>query len=91
VKPRRTHNSNKVFVLEDGNEDSDLWTELALTEEGDPVIISVWEPSDDERRRVADGENVALVVWGRMHPPVMVTVTDDPLGKKPEPPPGEGL
>lgn len=84
MKPRRTHHSNKVFRLEDGNEDNDLWVEMARTPEGEDVIISTWEPTPDERRRIADGENVALVVWGTAHPPVVVTVTDAPLGKAPD-------
>lgn len=83
MKPRRTHTTNKVFRLEGGNEDSDLWVEQALDSDGDPILISTWEPSDDERQRIANGENVALVVWGTSTPPVLVTVTDAPLGKPP--------
>jgi hypothetical protein len=84
MKPRRTQTSNHVFRLEDGNEDNDLWVERALTEVGESVLISVWEPSPDERRRIAQGENVALVVWGQGHPPVLVTATDTPLGRRPD-------
>lgn len=86
MKPRRTHSSNKVFALDGGNEDNDLWVEQAVTEEGSPVLVSVWEPSPNERQRIADGENVALVVWGTSHPPVLMVPTDAPLGKKPEAP-----
>lgn len=84
MKPRRTHHSNKVFRLEGGNEDNDLWVEQAVDEHGADLLISVWEPSPDERQRIAEGENVALVAWGTGHPPVLVTVTDAPLGKPPQ-------
>jgi hypothetical protein len=88
VKPRRTPTSNLVFRLDGGNEDNDLWVERAVTDEDppSPCLISVWEPSDDERQRIADGDNVALVVWGTGHPPVMVTATNSPLGKAPDDP-----
>jgi len=37
------------------------------------VCHSVWEPTEDERRRIAAGENVVLSIWGHQ-PPVAVTV-----------------
>jgi hypothetical protein len=82
VKPRRTPNSNQVFHLPGGNEDNDLWVERTVSEQG-PCLRSVWELTADERRRVADGENVYLVVWGTGTPPVALGVTDDPLGAEP--------
>lgn len=82
MKPRRTHHSNQVFRLPGGTEDNDLWVERT-TSEADPCLRSVWEPTDDERRRIAAGENVYLVVWGTGTPPVAMGVTDDPLGAPP--------
>jgi hypothetical protein len=81
MKPRRTPESNTVLGLLEGNEDNDLWVTRTVDHVDDPVIRSVWEPTDDERRRIADGENVYLVVWGRLHPPVALGVTDEPLGR----------
>lgn len=83
MRPRRTHRSNQVFRLQGGTEDNDLWVELTTSDEG-PCIRSVWELTDDERRRVAEGENVYLVTWGRGTPPVALGVTDDPLGAPPK-------
>jgi hypothetical protein len=80
LKPRRTHFSNKVFRLVGGTEDNDLWVEKTTSDDG-PCIRSVWEPTDDERRRIAAGENIYLVVWGDGTPPVALGVTDDALGK----------
>jgi hypothetical protein len=82
MRPRRTHFSNTVFRLEGGNEDNDLWVERSNSEEG-PTIRSVWEPTDDERRRIAEGENIYLVVWGTGTPPVALGVIDEPLGAPP--------
>lgn len=81
MKPRRTPHSNKVFRLDGGNEDNDLWVEATTSEQG-PCIRSVWELTDEERAKVAAGENVYLVVWGTVTPPVAIGVTDDPLGAK---------
>lgn len=82
MRPRRTHHTNQVFRLEGGNEDNDLWVELSVSDDG-PCLRSVWEPTDDERRRIAAGENVYLVTWGRGTPPVAMGVTDEPLGAAP--------
>lgn len=88
MKPRRTHHSNQVFRLTGGTEDNDLWVERT-TSEGGPCLRSVWEPTDDERQRIAGGENLYLVVWGVGTPPVALGVTDEPLGKAPEVPDGQ--
>jgi hypothetical protein len=80
VKPRRTHESNGVFRLEGGTEDNDLWVTRNVTTRDEPVICSVWEPTEDERRRLAEGANVELVVWGTATPPVAMHLTSVPLG-----------
>lgn len=81
MKPRRTPGSNGVFRLDGGTEDNDLWVERAVDDEHRPIVISVWEPSVAERARIAAGENIALVVWGSGHPPVMIVPTDSALGR----------
>jgi hypothetical protein len=80
--PRRTPNSNSVFRLPGGTEDNDLWVERTTSDQG-PCIRSVWQLSEDERARVAAGENVYLVVWGAGTPPVALGVTDERLGRQP--------
>jgi hypothetical protein len=82
VRPRRTHSSNCVFRLPGGTEDNDLWIERMDSSNG-PALRSVWEPTEDERRRIAAGENVYLVVWGTGTPPVALGVINQPLGKAP--------
>jgi hypothetical protein len=84
MKPRRTWWSNFTFILKGGTEDNDLWATLDESEEGSPIMRSTWVPTDEERRRIANGENIELIVWGTVHPPVLLDVVDYPLGKKPE-------
>jgi hypothetical protein len=82
MRPRRTINTDRVFTLPGGTEDSDLWTYMVATDSG-PAIASVWVPTDDERAAIAAGENIRLIVFGTRLPPVMLDLTDEPLGKAP--------
>ncbi len=81
MKPRRFPMANKVYSLAGGNEDNDLWVEQAAFADGTPYIRSVWELTDDERRRVAEGHNISLTVIGEGTPPVQIRVTSELLGK----------
>jgi hypothetical protein len=61
----------------EGQEDKidDLPFELRDTEIGQ-VICSVWVPSDDERRAIAEGQNIELGVGNiGIFPPVSLGVT----------------
>lgn len=74
MKPHRTAYSNKRFSLPGGTEANDLWVQVAV-EDGQPVLISVWEPTPEERRAIADGANLELTVWGTGTPPVALRTT----------------
>lgn len=86
LNPRRFHSANQVWGLEGGNEDNNLWafnhevndTVLGAT----AAVTSVFVPTDHQRAEIARGANIALTVLGRQ-PPVMVRLTDEPIGKKP--------
>jgi hypothetical protein len=88
MKPRRTVLSDTVFRLAGGTEDNDLWLFCDTDADGAPLLRSCWVPTDEERRAIADGGNVELIVWGAGHPPVAMGVVHYPLGKAPED--GEG-
>lgn len=79
MKPRRTVASNHVLSLEGGNEDNDLWVSVGESD-GTPLISSTWELTAEERERIAAGENVELVVFGTAHPPVLLRLTNVPIG-----------
>lgn len=81
MKPRRTIHSEKVYRLPGGNEDNDLWTYEVEDTDSHPVTCSVWVPDDAERERIANGENIRLMIWGRGIPPVALDLTDEALGK----------
>lgn len=84
MKPRRTHYSNSVLRLPGGNEDNDLWvTRDKHADSDDLVRCSTWEPTDDERKAIANGENIELIVWGEGHPPVAIRTNNYPLGAPP--------
>ena len=83
LKPRRTYLSNRVFVLPGGNEDNDLWARIVTDEDECPVICSTFVPSDEQRERIAAGENVELMIWGAAQPPIAMRLDDTPLGKPP--------
>ena len=83
MKARRTHQTTRVFRLPGGTEDNDLWVYDLTDETGYHVIASVWEPSEEERQKIASGWNVRLFVWGDGIPPFAMDTTDEPLGKAP--------
>lgn len=74
MQPRKTPTSNHVFELPGGNEDNYLYVEAQLDELGNPLVVSVWEPTDEERAALAAGGTVELCVWGTGTPPVLITV-----------------
>jgi hypothetical protein len=84
MRPRRTHNSNCVFTLPEGNEDNDLWLQRANDADGSTILCSTWVPTPAERARIGDGANVELIVWGDAHPPVAMRVVTYPLGAAPK-------
>ena len=83
MRPRRTHQSTRVFRLPGGTEDNDLWVYDLEDEHGFHVIASVWKPTDEERVAIANGENIRLLIWGDGIPPMAMSTTDEPLGKAP--------
>lgn len=87
MKPRRFHGANRVFRLEGGTEDNDLWIQQL---ENPYCMVSVWELTDEDRAAIAAGANVELRIWGNLHPPCAVNLTEVPLGKPPTLEGGEG-
>jgi hypothetical protein len=85
MRARRTHRSNKVFTLPGGTEDNDLWVEVMRGEpSGHLILCSTWVPTDEERKLIAEGHNIDLLIWGSAQPPVLLRTTDTPIGKPPE-------
>lgn len=70
MRQRKTPTTNHVFELPGGNEDNSLFVEVAEDTVGNPIHISVWEPDEEERKLLAMGATIELVVWGLGTPPV---------------------
>jgi hypothetical protein len=47
-------------------------------------VSSVFVPTDAQRQMIADGCNICLTVIGGQ-PPVLLRLTDEPIGKAPQP------
>lgn len=70
MRPRRTPDSNVVYVLPGGNEDRDLHVERGEFSNGDPYTISEWELTPAEREAVAIGGRIQLVMHTHLLPPM---------------------
>lgn len=80
MKPRRTHTSDRVFRLEGGNEDNDLWV---TTYHETPALGSTWEPTAGERDAIARGANIELITFATAHPPIAMRLSPYALGRAP--------
>lgn len=80
MEPVKTEKSNLVYK---GYGDVvDLPCERVEAESatlyGHKGILSVWEPTPDEREAIAQGANIKLGIWGMEPiPPVSVEVTNE--------------
>lgn len=81
MRARRTENTNVVHHLRGGTEDNDLWSYYCVDEHDNPLIATVWVPTDEERKKIAEGWNIRLFVMGRRTPPVMMDITNERIGK----------
>jgi hypothetical protein len=87
MRTRRTHFTTRTLGLPGGTEDNDLWIYDILDDSKRHVIASVWEPTDEEREKIASGKwNIRLLVWAvnGTQQPVAIDITDEPLGKAPD-------
>jgi hypothetical protein len=83
MNPSRTHFTNRVFTLPGGTEKNDLWVYDVPDTSGNKIVASVWVPTDEERQKIAEGENIRLLIWAYRIPPVAIDLTDEPLGAAP--------
>lgn len=87
MRARRTENTDHVHTLQGGTEDNDLWAYYVEDNNKNIYVATVWEPTRDERKRIAEGENILLLVMGEKTPPVAMDLTDEKLGKAKDDPP----
>lgn len=83
LRPSRTVTSTRVFHLPGGTEDNDLWVTEYEPGEGGPGRGAVYVPTDEQRRAIAEGANLELIVIGELQPPLVLRLTTVRLGKVP--------
>jgi hypothetical protein len=74
AKPVVTETTTSVFKLPGGTDENDLPVEHTVSEEGQPILLSTWELDEEERKLVASGSKIQLLLWGQGHPPVAIRV-----------------
>lgn len=75
MKPVRTPYATMTYRVPNGDPKSDLPVEPRLDETRGVTLTSTWELTDAERRSIAAGADVELIVWGHAHPPVALAVS----------------
>ena len=69
MKPIRFDEANVLYAA------SDDWDELpAMQMDAPQNVVSVWEPTHEERIAIAEGGNVEIAVMGTSQPPISVNV-----------------
>lgn len=76
MKPAILDRPDIIFRLVGGTDENNLHVERALDSGQQPVLVSTWELSDEERDLLASGSRIQLVVWGLTHPPVALRVEE---------------
>lgn len=74
MRPIRTPRTTSVDLGPVGSNVDPLPTWREVSPEGGIVVLSVWEPTPEERAAIAAGANVVLGVWAAQTPPVYVGI-----------------
>ncbi len=61
-----------------GQSCADLHVRTDQLEDGSPCLLTVWEPTPAETKRLQQGAKVHLWILGTTTPPVMLSVGDVP-------------
>ena len=68
---KMTNPSRTVGVGQDEYKDLDI-VDLPVEDSDHKMMLSLWQPSAEEREILANGGVVQLYILGNLHPPVMV-------------------
>lgn len=80
MNPVRFEGSQVIGAPKGWDHDKDgecagLPAKITVTSSDLPMFTSIWKPTEEERARIARGENIALSCFS-LQPPVMVSVAD---------------
>ena len=71
IDPRLVPGGSRAIVIAEHQEE---FRNIPAIVTPSSVVISRWEPTDEERRRIANGEDLFLTIWGTPIRPVLLTV-----------------
>lgn len=74
LRPVRHEHSNIIMLAPPGTAISDLHAELVADEDRNPIVLSTWELTAEQRQRVAEGAQVTLMIWEYPMPPVALAI-----------------
>lgn len=75
MKPIESARTNFTYLAPAGMRDCDP---MPCTRESDGRVVSVWEPTREERAAIAAGSNIELHVWQQPPPPVGMALSPAP-------------
>lgn len=76
---KRIHGATRVIGKAQGYMGLPLRDEIitdSVNGPGTPSMVTAWEPTPEELRKLMAGASVHLRVLGAVHPPVMLTVEE---------------
>ena len=76
MKPVRTPWTNALYKLEGGSDENDLPLEKNHDADEHEILLSTWELTNEERKAVADGKRIEVIIWGEEHPPIALRVEE---------------
>ncbi|MEQ8308026.1 MAG: hypothetical protein RIA09_15830 [Hoeflea sp.] len=84
MRPTNFREANDVLKAPEGQED--YVVDLPVFRNAHVgTVSSLWMPTDEERKIIAEGGGVVLTAWGKTHPPVAIgaAVVDYPDAQDP--------
>ena len=68
------HESNNAVLADLPGLDAELHVTKTHDQNGNEIVLSLWEPNDEERAAIARGAKIVFMCWGHTHPPVAIGV-----------------
>lgn len=68
--------NNMILKAPDGMVDCDTVPATLVIDETDSRILTFWRPSEEELKQLNENGSICLHVFGRMYPPVAITVEE---------------
>lgn len=73
MKPVNTETTNAILKGTEGSGVIDLPITRLQGPNGEPMVESCWELSEEELKEVINGEKVYFLCMGHTHPPILIS------------------